>query len=120
VAISSPGMTRLAYPGGDVVPQAPHMACMWLLPRPGKPDEKPGIEAYAHDCEEILGFYGSDPYTPQELFAEIEFWLEDEKYLLTKSCTVFIPQGIKHGPLIIRRLDKPVFHFSWTPIAPGN
>jgi hypothetical protein len=65
--ISSPGMIRLAYPGGEVVPLAPHMACLCLLPGPGKPDEKPGVEAYVHDCVEILGFDRSDPYTPQEL-----------------------------------------------------
>jgi hypothetical protein len=119
-AISSPGMTRLAYLGSDIIQDAPHMGCMWLLPRPRNPDEKAGVEAHIHDYDEILGFYGADPYNPNELFADIEFWLEDEKYTLTKSCTIFVPKGMKHCPLLIHRLDKPVFHFGWTPITPEN
>jgi hypothetical protein len=119
-AVSSPGMTRLAYLGSDVIPNAPHMGCMWFLPRQRTLDEKPGVEAHVHDYDEILGFYGVDPYNPTELFAEVEFWIENERYMLTKSCTIYIPKGLKHCPMWIRRLDKPIFHFGWTPITPGG
>ncbi len=117
-AISSPGMRRLAYLGDDIVQGAPHMGCMWLMPRLRNENEKPGVEAHTHDYEEILGFYGADPYNPEELFGEIEFWLEDEKYLLTKSCTIYVPKGMRHCPLTVYRLDKPIFHFGYTPITP--
>jgi hypothetical protein len=46
-----------------------------------------------------------------ELGGEIEFWLEDEKYMLTKSCIIFVPKGMKHCPIVFRRIDRPIFHF---------
>ncbi len=104
--------------GDDVIPGAPHMGCMWFLPRPRNNSEKPGVDAHTHDFDEILGFYGCDPYNPSELHGEVEFWLGDEQYLLTKSCTIYVPKGLKHCPLFIRRLDKPLFHFGWTPTLP--
>jgi hypothetical protein len=116
--VTSPGMTRLASLGGELFKEAPHLGCMWFLPRPRNDSQKPGVEAHTHDFDEILGFYGSDPYNPGELNGEIEFWLDDEKYLLTKSCIIFVPKGLKHCPLFIRKLDKPLFHLGWTPTAP--
>ncbi|MBN2238442.1 MAG: hypothetical protein JW712_01605 [Dehalococcoidales bacterium] len=68
--------------------------------------------AHAHDFGEILGFVGSVPGKPHELGGEIELWLEDEQYFIDKSCLVFVPAGMKHLPLIFRRVDSPIFF--WT------
>ena len=38
--------------------------------------------------------------------------LEDEQYTITESCLIFVPAGMKHLPLIFRRIDYPVFF--WT------
>ena len=84
------------------------MNCSWYLRPPAKPME----EGHSHDSDEIIGFFGSDPQNPHDLGGEIEFWLEDEKYILTKSCLIFAPKGMKHCPLILRRVDRPIFHFS--------
>lgn len=67
--------------------------------------------AHHHDCDEIIGFVGSRKENPRELNGEIELWIEDEKYLLTKSCLIFIPAGTEHCPLIFRRVDSPIFMF---------
>jgi hypothetical protein len=116
--VTSPGMTRLASLGGEALPQAPHLGAMWFLPRPPNNGQKPGVEAHTHEFDEVLGFYGGDPQNPNDLYGEVEFWIEDEKYLLTKSCIIFIPKGVRHCPLFIRRLEKPMFHLGWTPVAP--
>jgi hypothetical protein len=70
------------------------------------------VEAHTHDFNEILAFIGSDPRDYHDLCGEIEFWLDDEKHILTKSCMVFIPAGLKHSPMVLRRIDKPICHFS--------
>ena len=70
---------------------------------------------HTHDFDELLGFIGSDWDNPAELNAEVEFWLEDEKYILTKSCVIFIPKGLTHCPLKLLRCDRPVFHFGIVP-----
>lgn len=86
------------------------MNCSWYLRPPATPMPEGG--AHTHDCDEIIGFFGSNPEDPYTLGGEIEFWLEDEKHILTKSCLIFVPKGMKHCPLIVRRVDRPIFHFS--------
>lgn len=67
--------------------------------------------AHTHDCDEILGLAGSDTNNPDELGGEVELWLEDEKHIITRSCLVFMPGGMKHCPMFIRRVDRPIFFF---------
>ena len=75
------------------------------------------VEPHTHNFNEILAFIGGDPKNHQALNGEIELWLEDEKHLLTRSCMVFIPEGMKHCPMVVRRVDIPLLHFS---IGPGG
>ena len=65
-----------------------------------------------NDFDEVLAFIGSNPDDPQDLCGEVELWLDDEKHMLTKSCLVFIPKGLKHCPMLVKRADRPIFHFS--------
>jgi hypothetical protein len=39
-------------------------------------------------------------------------WLDGEKQIITKSAMVFAPAGMAHCPLIINRVDRPIFHFT--------
>ena len=55
---------------------------------------------------------GSDPDNPHDLGGEIEIWLDDERYIITKSTIVVAPKNLAHCPLIIRRVDRPIFHFT--------
>ena len=68
--------------------------------------------AHTHDYDEILGFMGSDVNNVTELGGKIEIWLEDEKYIITKSFMVFIPKGMKHCPIIIKRVDRPFLGYA--------
>jgi mannose-6-phosphate isomerase-like protein (cupin superfamily) len=43
---------------------------------------------------------------------EVEFWMEDEKFIINKSCMIFVPAGVKHCPLYLKRVDRPIFHFT--------
>jgi hypothetical protein len=87
---------------------------MW----PGASDVYPETAeraSHAHDHDETLGFFGTDFDDPYDLGGEIELWIEDEKFLLTRSCLIFIPKGTYHCPLVIHRVDRPIFHFSTGP-----
>jgi hypothetical protein len=99
--------TRILWMDTNVVPGAFQMNCSWYL----KPSTH-GAEPHKHDVDEIIGFFGNDSKNPYELGGEIEMWLEDEQFLLTKTTMIFVPAGMKHCPLIIRRVDRPIFHFS--------
>lgn len=85
--------------------------CVWIWGIHGTGGMEAEI-AHTHDFDETLGFVGTVPGKPRELGGEIEFWLEDEKYLLDKSCLIWVPSGMKHLPLYFRRVDYPIFF--WT------
>ena len=92
----------------DVVKGACHVECTWMWP---------GVNlinhgAHTHEYDEIVGFFGSKQEDTHDLCGEIEWWLGDEKYILTKSCMIFVPKGLQHAPLIVHRVDKPIFHFT--------
>ena len=67
---------------------------------------------HVHDSDELLSFLGSNPDDPSDLCGEVEFHIEGEKHILTKSTYIYIPAGVKHVPLYINRVDRPIFHFS--------
>jgi len=99
--------TRILWMDSNVVEGAFQMNCSWYL-RPTK-----GIpEPHSHEYDEIIGFFGSNPEDPYELGGEIELWLEDEQYLLNKTCMIFVPKRMNHCPLVLRRVDRPIFHFT--------
>ncbi|MGD0795201.1 MAG: hypothetical protein ABR958_06420 [Dehalococcoidales bacterium] len=100
--------SRILWMDENVVPGAFQMNCSWYL----KPNADHLGESHKHDEGEIIGFFSSDYQKPYDLGAEIEFWLEDEKFMITKSAMIFVPPGMRHCPLILHRVDHPVFHFS--------
>jgi hypothetical protein len=92
---------------------------VWLWPGGGYP-ETAEPNSHAHDYDETVAFFGTDFEHPNDLCGEIEFWIEDEKFLLTKSCLIFLPKRTFHGPLVIRRVERPIFHFATGPGALYN
>jgi quercetin dioxygenase-like cupin family protein len=94
----------------SIVKGAFFVGCDWLWELKGdKPVES--TPAHTHDCDEVIGFIGSKRNNPRDLGGEIEFWYDDEPHILTKSCLLFIPKGVKHSPIVIRRIDTPIFQF---------
>jgi hypothetical protein len=67
---------------------------------------------HSHDFDEILGFFSSKQDDLRDLDGEIELWIEDEQYFITKSALVFIPKGIQHLPLYFRRIGSPLLFFT--------
>jgi hypothetical protein len=102
---------RILWMDENVVEGAFHMNTAWYLRAAETLEDRPHV----HDADEIIGFFGNDPDHPHDLGAEIEIWLEDEKHIITSSALLFVPAGMKHCPLILRRVDRPVFHFTTVP-----
>jgi len=103
--------TRLLYLDNEVIKGAFYVECVWYWQGSGGPI----VGAHTHVFDEVIAFLGTNREAPQDLCGEVELWLEDEKHILTKSCLVFVPKGMKHCPLIIRRVDRPIFHFTTGP-----
>lgn len=99
---------RILWMDDKVVEGAFNMNCSWYL----KPEKTSSYGPHVHETDEIIGFFGSDPDHPYDLGGEVEIWLEDEKHVLDRSCMIFVPAGMKHCPLVITRVDRPIFHFT--------
>lgn len=70
---------------------------------------------HSHSFDEYVLFIGTNPEDQFDLGGEAEFWLGDEKYLITRTCAVFVPAGIPHCPLVIHRVDKPFIFITTGP-----
>lgn len=95
----------------NIIPGSLYTNGVWLDSVKGAPFE---IEiAHTHSFDETLGFVGTVPGKPQELGGEVDLWLEDEKYTLTKSCLIYIPKGMVHMPMVLKRIDSPIFFLTF-------
>ncbi|NLO97448.1 MAG: hypothetical protein GX091_05195 [Peptococcaceae bacterium] len=75
-----------------------------------KPFRETGL--FKHDSDKLLIFVGSDPQDHENLNAEVEIWLENDKIALTQTSVVFVPAGVAHGRMEVKNLKKPVIHFT--------
>ncbi len=75
-------------------------------------EDVPGPKPHSHPFDEIFTFFGSDVNNPDDLGAEIDFHLEDEPVKITRSSIFYVPEGMKHSPVNVFRMDRPIFHFS--------
>lgn len=102
-------LTPLLFLDSSVIKNSFYVQCNWTLPPFAK---KVHGEAHKHDYDEVIAFFGSDPKDPTNLNAEAEVPLGDEVHIVTKSCLIFVPKGLMHGPINFKRIDKPIFHFA--------
>jgi hypothetical protein len=60
------------------------------------------------DWDEVLAMFGTNSADPESLGGEVEFVLGDEKHTITKTCAIFIPKGLSHGPLTFKTVTSPI------------
>lgn len=83
--------------------------CAWVWPKPGEIVME--SKAHTHDFDEIVTVFGTNPDDPRDLGGEVEFWLDDEKHILTRSSIIYVPKGLRHCPTIFRNVTRPIFHY---------
>jgi hypothetical protein len=95
----------------DTVPDAEFYAeAKWIVPN-GKKEIKL-CESHTHEFNEVLGFFGFNYDNIQDLGAEIEVTIDNEKNIVDRSFSACIPAGVQHGPVIIRNIERPIMHIS--------
>ena len=104
---------RATHLDADVVPDCRfYNESMWIVPGDTAAGGKVLIDAHTHDWGQLMGFYVYNYDDIHNLGCEIEFTIDGEKHVIAESFTAFIPAGIPHGPLIVRNVTLPLFHFS--------
>ena len=74
---------------------------------------------HVHDADEIFFIFGSNPLNYYDFDAEIEITLgeEREKHIVNTTSIVYIPKGLLHAPIAIKKVNKPIqwMHVLFTP-----
>ena len=108
--LSQETSTRLFYLDSEVIKGANYVEVVWFWPTTR--EDKASPDPHTHNFGEVIGFFGTDPQKPHELGAEIEFYIDNERNVMTESFLAFIPAGVIHCPLNILKITRPVFHFA--------
>jgi hypothetical protein len=97
-----PAMTLMS---GNLVPGTKmYIEAGWIL---GMPDPNPHIGEHTHDYDEIIIHFGTDPTKPEDLGAEIEIGIDGKPFLISSTSSIYVPKGVKHGPLTWKKFEKP-------------
>jgi hypothetical protein len=79
------------------------MGWIWAMPEPN-----PHIFGHSHDdYNEVVFHIGADPQNPEYLGAEIEFVVGNQPLTIDKTSAIFVPKGVKHGPLTWKKVERP-------------
>ncbi|MDR3363686.1 MAG: hypothetical protein LBS91_01865 [Clostridiales Family XIII bacterium] len=100
---------RILWIDDNEVPGAFQMNTAWW--KKAQPRD-PLFPEHVHEYDELIGFFGSDPEDPYNLGAVIELDLDGETNRIESSSLIFVPGGMKHNPLRLLKVDRPIFHFS--------
>jgi hypothetical protein len=81
---------------------------IWVTPDKPFPFDI-GHPPHIHKDGELLFHIGTDPNNPTDLGAECELYLgeEMERYIINKTCAVWIPPGFVHSPWKPLKVDRP-------------
>ena len=92
---------------GDSVENTIFYEANWIV----KPFEQKGL--FKNDSDKLMIFIGSNPDDHENLNAEIELWIENDKLTLTDDVHRLRSQaGAAHGRITVKNVTKPVFHYT--------
>jgi len=92
-------MSNNLIPGSNV-----YIELGWIY---AMPDTNPYILEHTHDYDEIIVHIGNDSRNRDDLGAEIDVVVDGETFTVDKTSAIFVPKGVKHGPLTWKRVDRP-------------
>ena len=103
--IKGRGSPAYTYMSNDLVPGCNmyiEFGWIWDMPEPNT-----FLSEHTHDYDEIVMHIGSDHNNPEDLGAEMEFVVGGEPLVFDTTTALYIPKGLKHGPLTWKRVDRP-------------
>ena len=62
---------------------------------------------HSHDFDQVFHFMGGDPMDLTDFGAEVEFTLEGEKHIFNRMTLIYVPKGMNHCPIYVRKVKKP-------------
>jgi hypothetical protein len=78
------------------------------------PAELPGL--HSHPFREIVLLIGSNPKDLRDLGGDVLWGMgsgdEAKTYTLTSTTAIYVPGGVPHGPLVYKRVDRPILNIA--------
>jgi len=81
-----------------------YLECGWIY---GMPEPNPHVFEHVHNYDELVIHFGSDPDHPEDLGGEVEYCVNGQPLTFNTTSCLFIPKGIKHGPLTWNQFSRP-------------
>ena len=103
---TAPTMTFMS---GVQIPGVTHyIETGWTFGMPVSKVAGSGMPEMVHrKFDEIVLHIGGDPERPEELGGEVEFYVGGQPLVFNTTSALFIPTGVKHGPLSLKKYEKP-------------
>jgi|WetSurMetagenome_2_1015567.scaffolds.fasta_scaffold32127_2 quercetin dioxygenase-like cupin family protein len=103
---TSPTLTMMS---GIQVPGVKYYIEMgWTFGMPVSKIAGSGMPEMVHrNFDEIVLHIGGDPSNPEELGGEVEFYVGGQPLTFNTTSALYIPRGVKHGPLSLKKFEKP-------------
>jgi quercetin dioxygenase-like cupin family protein len=103
---TSPTMT---YMSGVQVPGVKYyIEFGWTFGMPVSKSYGTSIPEMVHkNYDEIMMFIGGDPQNPEDLGGEVEFYVGGQPLTFDTTSAIFIPRGLRHGPLSQKKYRRP-------------
>ncbi len=76
------------------------------------PEPNPHIFEHSHDYDEIVLHIGGDSENPKVLGGEVEYYVGGQPLTFDTTTALYVPKGVKHGPVIWKRFTKPHIEMS--------
>jgi quercetin dioxygenase-like cupin family protein len=103
---------QLIYIDSDNFPGAFYSEYLWHFPgKDPMAEEQAGIGPHTHPFGQVISFVGTNEESLFDLGGEVEIWLEDQKFTLNKTFLVYIPAGMRHGPIRINKIERPIWQY---------
>jgi hypothetical protein len=103
---------RILYLGDDVIKGSFYVSCGWFYPTMiNETSDERASKPHSHSYNEVVALIGSDPNHPTDLGGEAEMTLEGKKHSVSKSCLIYLPAGMEHGPFRQVSMSRPIFQF---------
>jgi hypothetical protein len=68
---------------------------------------------HKHPFDEMIGLVSAGtPQNPREIGGDVSIYIEKEKYQITQSALVYLPENVEHCPIEFKNITKPVLCFT--------
>ena len=103
--------SSMTYMSNDLVPGSNlYIEFSWVydMPRPN-----PHILEHMHKkYDEVVLHIGGDPDNPEDLGGEIEMSVGGQPLVFDTTSALFVPRGLKHGPVVWKKFTRPHLQMS--------